>query len=763
MAQPPLLGVTISGLALFALLALPSSDLSAAAPAKWRGPGTWSEDASWEIGVPMTGQKAAIEGNADATFKNDAPGLLSLDIGSKPGSHSALSVLGGHLAALEFIRVGEYPGSFGRLLLDGGRITSTELGIGGMNEGDAPGKGCEAELEVRGGVLATRYLMLGWRRNSTAVLRVVGSRPAGIYVLNSFNCALSPKNTEGGPQLEFQLDANGVTPVTLLFPGEPLRLARKGESGNCSLKVTLLDAPPSGEITLVRSAVATTGTFVGLPEGAPIRATKGNLTVEWKLSYQGGPTKTHVVLRDPQLLSPAGAAKPYISSAKIQIQPPTDLQTLQSQWLQFLMACRDPNTQGLMPVPGPKPPAAFPGAEGFGAFAIGGRGGKLLVVSSLADSGPGTLREAVETHGPRTVVFGVGGVIELQKPIVIQEPYLTIAGQTAPGDGICLKGSRDTLTLRDTHDVVIRFLRVRTGYGGDKESQKGDCITCLGSHSFILDHCSTSWGTDETLSCSEGCDLYTVQWCIIAEALNFAGHSMASIAGGDRSSWHHNLFAHCRTRNPRFAAGSRSDFRNNLIYNWGDTSGYGDFGAINYAGNFLKPGPSTTQKPPRFLKPDGIAMPGAIFLDGNWMENAPDLSRDNRGGAAFDPTVFARTAHPYPAVETQTATLAAEQVLALAGATIPIRDPVDARLVSEVGAARGIIPNKESDVGGLPSYASGPVPKDSDGDGIPDAWETAHKLRPDDPSDALRLSSEGYTALEYYLNDLARPLLKRPQ
>ena len=761
MAQSPVLGATISGLA---FLTLHSSDLAGAPPAKWKGSpnAPWSDATSWESGVPLTGQPAALEGTAEATFTADAPGLLSIDIGSKPGSRSTLSVQGGHLAALEFIRVGEYPGSHGRLLLDGGRITSTELGIGGMNEGDASGKGCEAELEVRSGFLATRYLMLGWRRNSTAVLRVVGSRPTGIYILNTFNCALSPKNTEGGPQLEFQLDAKGVTPVTLLFPGEPLRLARKGETGNCSLKISLLDMPPAGDITLVRSAAATAGTFVGLPEGAAVRATKGDLTIEWKLSYQGGPTKTDVVLREPQIVSGSGSGKPFGGTAKTKPLPPPDIQTLQTQWLQFLKACQDPNTQGPMPVPSPKTPLAFPGAEGFGAFAKGGRGGKLLVVSSLADSGPGTLREAVETKGPRTVVFGVGGVIELQKPLVIQEPYLTVAGQTAPGDGICLKGSRDTLTLRDTHDVVIRFLRVRTGYGGDQESQKGDCITCLGSKSFILDHCSTSWGTDETLSCSEGCDLYTVQWCILAEALNFAGHSMASIAGGDRSSWHHNLFAHCRTRNPRFAAGSRCDFRNNLIYDWGDTSGYGDFGAINYAGNFLKPGPSTTQKPPRFLKPDGMALPGTLFLDGNWMEGSPDLGKDNRAGAAFDPMAFARAAHPYPAVETQPAKLASERVLALAGATVPRRDAVDARLVSEVGSAKGSIPKKESDVGGIPSYSSGPAPKDSDGDGIPDTWETAHKLRPDDPSDALRLSSEGYTVLEYYLNDLARTALKRP-
>jgi hypothetical protein len=384
----------------------------------------------------------------------------------------------------------------------------------------------------------------------------------------------------------------------------------------------------------------------------------------------------------------------------------------------------------------------------------------VLFVTNLEDSGAGSLREAIETQGARTVLFRVGGVISLKKALQVREPFLTIAGQTAPGDGICLQGAPDSLTLLNTHDVVVRHLRVRTGYTGEGDAHEGDAISCYQSRDFIFDHCSTSWGTDETFSCTQGCDRYTVQWCVIAECLNFYGHSMASIIGGSRSSWHHNLIAHCRTRNPRFAAVAQCDFRNNVIYDWGDTAGYGEFAAVNYVGNYLKPGPSTTQRPTRFLREDGFAMPAVLYLTGNELEGNADATRDNQLGAVFDAQAYAGAPHVFPAVATQPAREARNRVLDAAGATAPKRDGVDARLVEEFKNGTGKVISHEREVGGVPAYAGAEAPKDSDMDGIPDAWERTHGLNPTDPADAQKVQPDGYTALEHYLNALADKMVR---
>ena len=384
----------------------------------------------------------------------------------------------------------------------------------------------------------------------------------------------------------------------------------------------------------------------------------------------------------------------------------------------------------------------------------GGRGGVVHAVTNLEDSGPGSLRAAIDAKGPRTVIFRVGGVLNLKTPLQIREPFVTIAGQTAPGDGICLKGSRDTLMIINTHDVIVRYLRVRTGYTGDRDDNEGDCISCYSSDNFILDHCSATWGTDEIVSCTQTCDRYTVQWCLIAEGLNYHGHSMGSILGGDRSTWHHNLLAHCRTRNPRFADACRCDFRNNVVYNWGDTCSYGDFRLLNYVNNFARPGPSTTQKPPRFFAVDAVALPGTLFLSGNALDGSPDIGGDNRLGTGFEAEVFAQAPFASPPVETQSAEAAYELVLNNVGATVPNRDATDMRIIAEVRSRTGKIIGHEKELGNWPTYAGGAAPSDSDGDGIPDDWEEAHGLNPGEASDARRITPSGYTNLEHYLNSV---------
>ena len=200
--------------------------------------------------------------------------------------------------------------------------------------------------------------------------------------------------------------------------------------------------------------------------------------------------------------------------------------------------------------------------------------------------------------------------------------------------------------------------------------------------------------------------------------------------------------------NPRFAGMCRADFRNNVLYDWGDTCGYGDFRAVNYVNNFAKPGPSTTQKPPRFVRGDSYVMPGALFMRGNVMDGSPQITADNGSGSMFDSETFAATPHAAPPVKTQSADEAFALVLKNVGAVFPKRDATDAR-----GGTGKIIRN-ENDIGAWPAYRSGEAPPDSDNDGIPDAWEKSHGLNPNDPKDANRMTADGYTNLERYLNSI---------
>jgi len=244
---------------------------------------------------------------------------------------------------------------------------------------------------------------------------------------------------------------------------------------------------------------------------------------------------------------------------------------------------------------------AFPGAEGFGAKATGGRGGEVYEVTNLNDSGPGSLRDAV-SKGNRTVVFRVSGTIELKKRLVVTQPNLTIAGQTAPGDGICLRNFTFAVASRN---VIVRYLRGRLG---DVSRQEDDSMGVLhGASNVIFDHCSASWSIDETLSLSGNETDVTIQWCIIAEPLNNSLHSKGPHGYGSlarsngRVSLHHNLWAHCDGRNPRLGNNygrppyPTFDVRNNVIYDYGRTCSGLTQGVlkVNYVGNYIRPGPSS--------------------------------------------------------------------------------------------------------------------------------------------------------------------------
>ncbi len=433
---------------------------------------------------------------------------------------------------------------------------------------------------------------------------------------------------------------------------------------------------------------------------------------------------------------------------------------------------------------------AFPGAEGAGAWTPGGRGGVVRVVTNLNDSGPGSFRAAVEAEGPRIVVFGVAGLINLETPIEINHPYLTIAGQTAPGDGVCVKGASTHL---NTHDVIIRYMRFRRG----NMTVRDDALGGNPVGNVIIDHVSASWGLDENLSMYRhmtpnpkgGTDLklptenLTIQWTISSEALDRNHHAFGGTWGGQECSFHHNLFA-CNTgRNPSIGMGGGFDYRNNVLFNWKHRTMDGGDGSsrVNVVANYYKPGPATTDPALRHRIAKAESRPeqydyagvGKWYVAGNVVDGDPRVTADNwDGGVQFNPDVVvkgklvkagtveqARVDEPFPAapVTITTAPIAYEQVLAHAGASRPKRDPVDVRVIESVRTGKPVfkdgILDSPADVGGWPEYRGEPV-ADADKDGMPDAWETAHKLNPNDASDAASdADKDGYTAVEEYLND----------
>ena len=441
---------------------------------------------------------------------------------------------------------------------------------------------------------------------------------------------------------------------------------------------------------------------------------------------------------------------------------------------------------------------AFPTAEGYGKYTKGGRGGAVYEVTSLNDSGAGSLRSAVEASGPRTVVFRVSGNIELESPISIKSPYITIAGQTAPGEGICLKNHPLSI---DADNVIVRYIRVRPG---DVSGKDYDAVSSRYTKHIIVDHVSASWSVDETMSIYH-CDSITVQWCIISESLYGSNHIKGShgfggIWGSNHGTYHHNLLADHSSRNPRMASGSGyTDYRNNVIYNWGYNSCYGgeaqqkgnglgkfNFSTFNMVNNYYKPGPAT--KPGevsyRLASPsyrDVKTDYGKWYIANNFMEGNPEVTAENwqggvqpQGGLAD--TVYVKLNEPWPAmpIKQQTAEEAYKLVLDNAGAVLPKRDPVDSRIIRDIRGGyatyegvtyakdhkeidsskkSGII-DSQNDVGGWPALKSAPAPKDSDHDGMSDKWEEKKGLNPNDASDRNKISEDGYTMLEKYINSI---------
>jgi hypothetical protein len=451
---------------------------------------------------------------------------------------------------------------------------------------------------------------------------------------------------------------------------------------------------------------------------------------------------------------------------------------------------------------------AFPGAEGGGKFSFGGRGGKVIVVTNLNDDGPGSFRWACEQGGARIIVFNVAGIIRIKSPVIIRAPYITIEGQTAPGDGVCIAG--ETVWI-NTHDVIIRFMRFRRG-----ETWVGRRDDAIGGNpvgNIMIDHVSASWGLDENMSMYRhmyndstgktedkfGTVNITIQNSIFGEALDTWNHSFGSTLGGENCAFVRNLWANNTGRNPSIGWNGIFNFANNVVFNWVHRSvDGGDYRAqYNIINNYFQPGPATPKNNNvghRILKPESGRSKlkrhyyGRAYVNGNVMEGYPAITKDNwNGGVQVEEegnagiyTAEIKWSKPLPMPEFTIlpADDARKYVLANAGAILPKRDAVDARIVKQVATGKidvvanvklpetqfkhrrlpidsykmGIITDP-SQVGGYPEYKGTPY-KDSDNDGMPDEWETKRGLNPKSAVDAAAYAKSGYTNIEEYLNSV---------
>lgn len=754
------------------LLIMASSTASwAGTTTEWKGGGgAWENAAMWGGTLPSRTAEVRIDGTQDkpsqVLLAHTNVLVNHLSVGDGGNSLASMILDGPSLTVIGPMDVGKYSGSDGRFVVKSGNLFAGMIYVAGGGGPDQWGRGT---IEIQGGTVVTKDIMLGNSSGGHSTLHIVGSKASAIAVEDYLSIGvynyleLEKEPPPSATELIFDIDAEGVTPIFTWGKTEgqvrfPVPDNKGNGLGTCRLVLHLLAAPPSGDILLIGGPNKCKGEFTELPEGAPVRAAFEKKTYEWKLTYRGGRTKCDIMLTDPHIGTASGKMIPYATTQKARTFQ-FDRAVVESAYREFYRqvdAQQTPIGAGQL---------AFPGAEGYGANAKGGRSGKVLFVTNLNDSGPGSLREAIEAKGPRTVIFCVSGIIET-KGLTIREPYITIAGQTAPGDGICIKktdSDGNAFDLSTTHDVIIRFLRIRAGnntseQAGSKPAKRGESFRVYDSDNFIVDHCSCSWGNPQTLTTSGSLDRYTVQWCIIAEGNNRQRHAFATGVGGDRSTWHHNLFAHMQSRVPRWGDITvQCDFRNNVIYDWGHGAGYGDLRSLNYVNNYARPGPSTTQKPPAFIADPKVMLPSSIYVDGNIMFGMADVGRDNWKGVLAEQFLQSSAPFPAPQVQTQSAEEAFELVLRNAGATRPRRDSVDARIVSNVRNGTGKIIDDEKEVGGWPAYASGEPAVDTARDGIPDDWKKARGLQLNDPNVANTVNAEGYTMLEVYLNSLVVP------
>ncbi len=415
-------------------------------------------------------------------------------------------------------------------------------------------------------------------------------------------------------------------------------------------------------------------------------------------------------------------------------------------------------------------PLAFPGAEGCGCFASGGRGGEIVYVTNLNDSGPGSLRYALtECPSPKIIMFTLSGNILLKSKMEVREGNFTIAGQSAPGNGICVAGSGIDI---EADNVIIRYIRIRPG---DINGDEIDALTIKRSKNVIVDHCSFSWGTDETCSCYDNTN-FTLQWCIISESLNSSvhrkgEHGYGGIWGGMNATFHHNLLAHHKSRNPRLHGSryhhlpelERAELINNVVYNWHSKCIYGgESGNYVITGNYYIPGPATQKSAINEILEPWEPFSYYYFAD-NHISGNEYATLNNKSLIAPRVSMPEKFILQKPFSISNFAGETAEQaylnILKNSGASIN-KDTVDKRIVYEVlnksytFGINGII-NSQNDVKGWPELKGRTTQQDKDKDGMPDSWETSMGLDPMNPEDGkLYKTGSCFTNIELYLNEL---------
>ena len=469
---------------------------------------------------------------------------------------------------------------------------------------------------------------------------------------------------------------------------------------------------------------------------------------------------------------------------------------------------------------------AFPGAEGHGRYTVGGRGGAVYHVTSLADDGsPGTLRWACEKAGKRTIVFDVSGTIYLTKELRLRNGYVSILGQTAPGDGICVADYPFSISASQ---VIIRYMRFRLG-NRKVAYHEGDGLGGMDQANIVIDHCSVSWSVDECLSVY-GSKNISVQWNMVDQSMVDCGHSKGKHGyggnwGGSGASYHHNLLAHHTSRTPRLGPrpstqkDERMDLRNNVIYNWGGNGCYGGEGMnVNIVNNYYKPGPGTPSgtkgmriaaigiRTTEYTKHDTDKpnewdamwhVWGDFYVNGNVNAKYSDVTLDNWEYGIYNQidnstvdNTFTRVTRDtmridkpitFGNITTHTAEVAYSKVLKYAGASYR-RDSHDTFIANDVengtatytgsGNGKGFINSQDdmrpegasSDWSAWPSLESLTPQKDSDGDGMPDEWEKKYGLDPNDASDANRYNLDSrryYTNIEVYCNSIVEEQIRQ--
>jgi len=655
----------------------------------WRsGNGNWTDRQRWTGGIPTPYTNATIRGNSRVAVPEGFWEAADLRVGVQVGDRARVELNGGQLdLAQDSLIIGEDSGGQGEFLLNSGSLqTVMDVFIGGATASTR--RANDALLHIAGGSFLGRTLSVGYGYGSHARVEIEGSGIDAIDILDyvELQSAPDPSGRPGLATLAFTLDEHGVRPIRIRSRLRGLRISARGPARS-TLEISLTAVPPREDIPLVTASVPAQGVFDGLPEGSEIVAAYAGHTYRWTLTYRGGAGGADLVLRNHSAYPDNAPVTHVVAPA-----PPLSPRWRERPLYPLEIGAGDP---------------AFTGAEGYGAHSHGGKGGRTLAVDNLNDTGPGSLRAAIEAEGPRIIAFRVGGFIDLKTPLRVTNPYLTIDAQSAPGEGVTLR--QHGIQIR-THDVVLRYFRIRVGDDGIDQNvnyRAGEGEDAIrfesGAIDCIADHLSLSWTTGKIITTTLTADRITIQWCILSESLNFAGHGYAALAGGARVTWHHNLLAHNFSRNIRFQGALNCDFRNNTIYDWGEAAAYGEFDRLNYVGNYLKPGSYTTQHPRLFHRGDAFLLPRSIYIEGNRIEGEPAVDSDNWRGMGyyfFDREQLAMpTPFPAPAVNTEPAREASARVLAESGAVLPVRDATDRRIVQEVADGAGRIINSVRDVG----------------------------------------------------------------